>query len=47
MKGVMEFLASPVMFLVVGALIALLVAIIIFSIDPDALIGFMKGFAPK
>jgi len=43
----MDFLANPVILLVVGLLIAMIVALIMFSTDPDFIINFFKGIASK
>lgn len=48
MKGnIISFFGDPVMFLIIGIVIAILVTFIIFGVKADVLLAFFKGFAPR
>ena len=45
--GIIEFFGNPAMWLVTGIIVAIIVAFVLFTFNPDTVINFFKGFAPK
>ncbi len=47
MKGLINNLLNPFTIFIAGLVIAMLIALILFTINPDFFLDFFTGFAPK
>ncbi len=47
MRAIIPFFGEPMMYFVIGLIIAIIVAVIVFGVKPDALTNLLGGFAPR
>ena len=47
MKGLLNYLLDPTTIFIAGLVVAMFIALILFTINPDYFMNFFRGFAPQ